>query len=152
MTFLEHEQLYGQSFPAPREKDHLVEIGAANVLRAGRDATLVAFSHGVGLALKAAELLAAEGIEAEVVDLRTLRPLDMPTVLASIRKTGRCVVVEEGWPQSGIGAEICAQVMEHAFDDLDAAVRRVTGKDVPMPYAANLERLALPQPADVVAA
>ncbi len=152
VIFLEHEQLYGQSFPAPREKDHLVEIGAANVLRAGRDATLVAFSHGVGLALKAAELLAAEGIEAEVVDLRTLRPLDMPTVLASIRKTGRCVVVEEGWPQSGIGAEICAQVMEHAFDDLDAAVRRVTGKDVPMPYAANLERLALPQPADVVAA
>jgi pyruvate dehydrogenase E1 component beta subunit len=152
VIFLEHEQLYGQSFPAPREKEHLVEIGAANVLRAGQDATVVAFSHGVGLALKAAELLGAEGINVEVVDLRTLRPLDMPTILASVRKTGRCVIVEEGWPQSGVGAEISARIMEEAFDDLDAAVRRVTGKDVPMPYAANLEHLALPQPADVVAA
>jgi pyruvate dehydrogenase E1 component beta subunit len=112
----------------------------------------VAFSHGVGLALQAAELLALEGVDVEVVDLRTLRPLDMPMVLASVRKTGRCVIVEEGWPQSGIGAEICARIVEEAFDDLDAGVRRVTGKDVPMPYAANLEKLALPQAADVVAA
>ena len=152
VIFLEHEQLYGQSFPAPRDIDHLVEIGAANVLRAGGDATIVAFSHGVGLALKAADILAEEGIGVEVVDLRSLRPLDMPTVLASVRKTGRCVIVEEGWPQSGIGAEICAQIVEQAFDDLDAPVLRVTGKDIPMPYAANLEKLALPKAADVVAA
>jgi pyruvate dehydrogenase E1 component beta subunit len=152
VIFLEHEQLYGQSFPAPRERDHLVEIGAANVLRAGGDATIVAFSHGVGLALKAAEVLAEEGIDAEVVDLRTLRPLDMPLVLASVRKTGRCVIVEEGWPQSGIGAEICAQIVEQAFDALDAPVLRVTAKDIPMPYAGNLEKLALPKAADVVAA
>src|SRR5208282_4952188 len=110
------------------------------------------FSHGVGLALQAAELLAQEGIHVEVVDLRTLRPLDMPTILASVRKTGRCVIVEEGWPQSGIGAEICARIVEQAFDDLDAPILRVSGKDVPMPYAANLEKLALPKPADVVAA
>ena len=121
-------------------------------MRAGNDATVVAFSHGVGLVLKAAELLALEGVDVEVVDLRTLRPLDMPLVLASVRKTGRCVIVEEGWPQSGIGAEICARIVEEAFDDLDAGVRRVTGKDVPMPYAANLEKLALPQVEDVVAA
>ncbi len=152
VIFLEHEQLYNQSFPAPREKDHLVEIGSANVSRAGGDATLIAFSHGVGLALKAAETLAQEGIHAEVVDLRTLRPLDMPTILASVRKTGRCVIVEEGWPQSGIGAEICARIVEQAFDDLDAPVLRVSGKDIPMPYAANLEKLALPKPADVIAA
>ena len=151
VIFLEHEQLYGQSFPAPRERDHLVEIGAANVLRAGGDATIVAFSHGVGLALKAAEVLAEEGIDAEVVDLRTLRPLDMPLVLASVRKTGRCVIVEEGWPQSGICAEICAQIVEQAFDALDAPVLRVTAKDIPMPYAGNLEKLALPKAADVVA-
>ncbi len=152
VIFLEHEQLYNQSFPAPREKDHLVEIGSANVSRAGGDATLIAFSHGVGLALKAAEILAQEGIHAEVVDLRTLRPLDMPTILASVRKTGRCVIVEEGWPQSGIGAEICARIVEQAFDDLDAPVLRVSGKDIPMPYAANLEKLALPKAADVIAA
>jgi pyruvate dehydrogenase E1 component beta subunit len=152
VIFLEHEQLYSQSFAAPREKDHLVEIGSANVIRAGSDATIVAFSHGVGLALKAAEILAEEGIEAEIVDLRSLRPLDMPMVLASVRKTGRCVILEEGWPQSGIGAEISARINEEAFDDLDAPVRRVSGKDIPMPYAANLEKLALPKAADVVAA
>jgi pyruvate dehydrogenase E1 component beta subunit len=152
VIFLEHEQLYNQSFPAPRGIDHVVAIGAASILRAGKDATVVAFSHGVGLALKAAELLALEGVDVEVVDLRSLRPLDMPMVLASVRKTGRCVIVEEGWPQSGIGAEICARIVEEAFDDLDAGVRRVTGKDVPMPYAANLEKLALPQAEDVVAA
>jgi pyruvate dehydrogenase E1 component beta subunit len=152
VIFLEHEQLYNRSFPASCERDHLVAIGAANIIRAGKHATVVAFSHGVGLALQAAELLALEGVDVEVVDLRTLRPLDMPVVLASVRKTGRCVIVEEGWPQSGIGAEICARIVEEAFDDLDAGVRRVTGKDVPMPYAANLEKLALPQVEDVVAA
>ncbi len=152
VIFLEHDQLYGERFPAPRGEDHLVEIGVANVVRAGEDATVVAFSHGVGLALKAAELLGPEGVDLEVVDLRTLRPLDMPLVLASVRKTGRCVIVEEGWPQSGIGAEICARLVEEAFDDLDAPVRRVTGKDIPMPYAASLERLALPGANDVVAA
>jgi pyruvate dehydrogenase E1 component beta subunit len=152
VIFLEHEKLYGQSFPAPREKDHLVKIGAANIIRAGRDITFVAYSHGVGLALKAADRLAEEGIEAEIVDLRTLRPLDMPTLLASISKTGRCVIVEEGWPQCGLGAEISARLMEEAFDDLDAPVLRVTGKDIPMPYAANLEKLALPTDVDIVAA
>jgi pyruvate dehydrogenase E1 component beta subunit len=152
VIFLEHEKLYGQSFPAPRGKDHLVRIGAADIPRAGRDVTFIAFSHGVGLALKAAERLAEEGIEAEVIDLRTLRPLDMTTILASISKTGRCVIVDEGWPQCGIGAEISARLMEEAFDDLDAPVLRVTGKDIPMPYAANLEKLALPTDADIVAA
>jgi pyruvate dehydrogenase E1 component beta subunit len=152
VIFLEHEKLYGQSFPAPRDKDHLVEIGAANIFRAGRDITFIAFSHGVGLALKAAERLSEEGIEAEVIDLRTLRPLDMKTILGSVAKTGRCVIVEEGWPQGGIGAEISARLMEEAFDDLDAPVARVTGRDVPMPYAANLEKRALPTEADIVAA
>jgi pyruvate dehydrogenase E1 component beta subunit len=152
VIFLEHEQLYGQSFPAPDDPDHLVEIGSARIIRAGADATVAAFSHGVGLALQAAETLAGEGIDVEVVDLRTLRPLDLPRILASVRKTGRCVIVEEGWPQGGIGAEICARIVEEAFDDLDGPVLRVTARDIPMPYAANLERLALPRPADVVAA
>ena len=152
VIFLEHEQLYGEQFEAPCGKDHLVEIGVAAILRAGADVTLVAFSHGVGLALKAANSLAEAGIHAEVIDLRSLRPLDMATIVGSVQKTGRCVVVEEGWPQSGIGAEISARLMEEAFDDLDAPVRRVTGRDVPMPYAANLEKLALPQVSDVVAA
>ncbi|MCI4679189.1 pyruvate dehydrogenase complex E1 component subunit beta [Rhodoblastus acidophilus] len=152
VIFLEHEKLYGQSFPAPREKDHLVPIGAANIARAGREITIVAYSHGVGLALKAAERLAEEEIEAEVIDLRTLRPLDMATILGSVAKTGRCVLVDEGWPQGGIAAEISARLMEEAFDDLDAPVARVTGRDIPMPYAANLERLSLPSEADIVAA
>ncbi len=152
VIFLEHEKLYGEVFPAPREKDHLVPIGAANIARAGRDVTIVAFSHGVGLALKAAERLAEEEIEAEVIDLRTLRPLDMATILGSVAKTGRCVAVDEGWPQGGIASEISARLMEEAFDDLDAPVARVTGQDVPMPYAANLEKLALPTAADIVMA
>jgi pyruvate dehydrogenase E1 component beta subunit len=152
VIFLEHEQLYGQSFPAPDDPDHLVEIGSARIIRVGADATVVAFSHGVGLALQAAETLAGEGIDVEVVDLRTLRPLDLPRILASVRKTGRCVIVEEGWPQGGIGAEICARIVEQAFDDLDGPVLRVTARDIPMPYAANLEHMALPRPADVVAA
>lgn len=152
VIFLEHEKLYGQLFPAPRGKNHLVPIGAANIARAGRDVSIVAFSHGVGLALKAAERLAEEEIEAEVVDLRTLRPLDMATILGSVAKTGRCVAVDEGWPQDGIASEISARLMEEAFDDLDAPVARVTGQDVPMPYAANLEKLALPSEADIVIA
>ncbi len=152
VIFLEHAKLYGLSFPAPREKDHLVPIGAANIARAGRDVTIVAFSHGVGLALTAAERLAAEEIEAEVIDLRTLRPLDMATILGSVAKTGRCVVVDEGWPQGGIASEISARLMEEAFDDLDAPVARVTGQDIPMPYAAPLEKLALPTEVDIVMA
>ncbi len=152
VIFLEHEQLYAEMFEAPPGPDHLVEIGLAHVARPGSAATLVAFSHGVGLALAAAAQLAEQGVDVEVIDLRTLRPLDMDTVIASVVRTGRCVVVEEGWPQGGIGAEIAAQLMERAFDELDAPVLRVTARDVPTPYAANLEKLSLPQVADVVAA
>jgi pyruvate dehydrogenase E1 component beta subunit len=153
VVFLEHEQLYGEIFDAPPENpDALVEIGVAAIARAGSDATLVSFSRGVALALRAADELAGQGVEIEVIDLRTLRPLDMDRVIASVVKTGRCVVVEEGWPQGGIGAEISARLMEQAFDQLDAPVLRVTAKDAPAPYAANLEELALPQVADVVAA
>ena len=152
VVFLENEKLYGRSFDVPVLDDFVLPIGKAHIIRPGRDATIVSFSIGVGKSLEAAEALAAEGIEAEVIDLRTLRPMDMETVLASVRRTNRCVAVEEGWPQSGIGAEIAASIMEHAFDDLDAPVIRVCGKDVPMPYAANLEKLALPQPEDIVAA
>jgi pyruvate dehydrogenase E1 component beta subunit len=122
------------------------------VVRSGGHVTLVSWSNGMSYALKAADELAKEGIEAEVIDLRTLRPLDTDTIIASVKKTGRAVAVEEGWQQSGVGAEIAARIMEHAFDYLDAPVARVSGKDVPMPYAANLEKLALPSVADVVAA
>ena len=152
VIFLENEILYGHSFDVPEGDDYTVPIGKARVAREGKDVTLVTFSIGMTYALKAAEALAKEGIEAEVIDLRTIRPMDTETIFASIRKTHRCVTVEEGWPQSGIGAEIMAQVMEHAFDDLDAPVVRITGKDVPMPYAANLEKLALPTVDDVIAA
>ncbi len=152
VIFLENEILYGQSFEVPEGDDFTVPIGKARVARAGTDVTIVSFSIGMTYALKAADALAKEGIEAEVIDLRTIRPMDTETILASIRKTHRCVTVEEGWPQSGIGAEIMAIVMEGAFDDLDAPVVRVTGKDVPMPYAANLEKLALPTVDDVVSA
>ena len=152
VIFLENEILYGQSFEVPEGDDFTVPIGKARVAREGKDVTIVSFSIGMTYALKAADALAKEGIEAEVIDLRTLRPMDSETIFASIRKTHRCVTVEEGWPQSGIGAEIIARIMEGAFDDLDAPVVRVTGKDVPMPYAANLEKLALPTVDDVVAA
>jgi pyruvate dehydrogenase E1 component beta subunit len=152
IMFLENEILYGQSFPVPRLDDYLVPIGKAKVVRAGSDVTLVAWSMGMTYALKAAEALAKEGIEAEVIDLRTLKPMDSETIVASVKKTGRLVSVEEGWRQSGVGAEIAALVMEQAFDWLDAPVMRVTGKDVPMPYAANLEKLALPSVAEVVEA
>ena len=152
IIFLENEILYGQSFPVPKLDDFVLPIGKARIAREGKDVTIVSFSMGMSYALKAAEELAKEGIEAEVIDLRTLRPMDTDTIVASVKKTGRCVTVEEGWPQAGIGAEIAARVIEHAFDYLDAPVIRVSGKDVPMPYAANLEKLALPTVADVVEA
>jgi pyruvate dehydrogenase E1 component beta subunit len=152
IMFLENEILYGQSFPVPKLDDYVVPIGKAKIVRAGDHVTLVAWSMGMTYALKAAEQLAKEGIEAEVIDLRTLKPMDIETILASVRKTGRLVTVEEGWRQSGVGAEIAAATMEQAFDWLDAPVVRVTGKDVPMPYAANLEKLALPSVAEVVEA
>ncbi len=152
IIFLENEILYGQQFEVPVGEDILVPIGKAKVARAGKDVTIVSFAIGMTYALKAAAELAKEGIEAEVIDLRTIRPMDKDTIIASVMKTGRCVTVEEGWPQSGIGAEIMAVIMERAFDYLDAPVIRVTGKDVPMPYAANLEKLALPTVADVIAA
>ena len=152
VVFLENEILYGQSAPVPKHDDFVLPIGKARIARPGTDVTVVSFSIGMTYALKAAEELAKDGIEAEVIDLRTIRPMDIETVVASVQKTGRCVTVEEGWPQSGVGSEISAQIMERAFDWLDAPVVRVTGKDVPMPYAANLEKLALPSVAEVVQA
>ena len=152
VIFLENEILYGHSFDCPEDADFILPIGRAKVERAGRHVTLVAFSISVGTALAAAEALAAEGIEAEVINLRTLRPLDIGTVVESVKKTNRLVTVEEGWPYAGIGAEVAMQVIEHAFDWLDAPPMRVHGEDVPLPYAANLEKLALPQPDWVVKA
>jgi len=152
VIFLENEILYGQRGEVPSDADYTVPIGRAKVLRPGQDVTIVAFSRMCATALEAADTLAGEGIEAEVIDLRTLRPLDRETVAASIRKTNRIVSVEEGWPVAGIGSEIAAIAMEDAFDWLDAPVARVTGEDVPMPYAANLEALALPDAARIAAA
>jgi pyruvate dehydrogenase E1 component beta subunit len=147
---LEHELVYGRSFEVPVSDDYVVPIGRARIARPGKDVTILAFSICVGHALAAAEALAEEGIDAEVVDLRTLRPLDLASILASVAKTNRCVTVEEGWPAFGVGAELAALLMEHAFDALDAPVARVASEDVPLPYAANLEALALPN-ADKVA-
>jgi pyruvate dehydrogenase E1 component beta subunit len=152
VVFLENELLYGQSFDVPKLDDYTLPIGKAAVVREGRDVTLVSYSIGVGVALEAAGTLAEEGIDAEVIDLRTLRPLDRATVLASLAKTNRMVCVEEGWPVCSISAELMALAMEEGFDDLDAPVLRVTDEDVPLPYAANLEKLALIKVADVVAA
>jgi pyruvate dehydrogenase E1 component subunit beta len=152
VIFLENEILYGHSFPVPKLADYVLPIGKAKIVRAGSDVTIVAWSMGMTYALKAAEELAKDGIEAEVIDLRTLRPMDSDTIVQSVQKTGRCVTIEEGWPQNGIGAEIAARVMVEAFDYLDAPVTRVTGEDVPMPYAANLEKLALPSVPKVVEA
>jgi len=152
VIFLENEMLYGHSGEVPKLDDYIVPIGKARVVRTGSHVTLIAWSNGMTYALKAADALAKEGIEAEVIDLRTLRPLDTETLVASVRKTGRAVTVEEGWQQNGVGAEIAARLMEHAFDYLDAPVTRVSGRDVPMPYAANLEKLALPSADEVVAA
>jgi pyruvate dehydrogenase E1 component beta subunit len=152
VIFLENEILYGQTSEVPRLDDFTVPIGKARIHRAGSDITIVTWSIGMTYAIKAAEELAREGIEAEIIDLRTIRPMDTDTVIASVQKTGRCITVEEGWPQSGVGAEIAARIMEKAFDWLDAPVLRVTGRDVPMPYAANLEKLALPNVGDVIQA
>ncbi|WP_428247393.1 pyruvate dehydrogenase complex E1 component subunit beta [Ferrovibrio sp.] len=152
VIFLENEILYGRSFEVPKLDDYVVPIGKARIARAGKDVTLVGYAISVGYCLQAAEKLAEQGIEAEVIDLRTIRPMDTATIIASVQKTNRLVTVEEGFPQSGIGAEIAARVMEQAFDHLDAPVLRVTGKDVPMPYAANLEKLALPSVAEVIEA
>ncbi|HLT79291.1 MAG TPA: pyruvate dehydrogenase complex E1 component subunit beta [Ferrovibrio sp.] len=152
VVFLENEILYGRSFEVPKLDDYIVPIGKARIAREGRDVTLVGYSIAVGHALAAAEKLAAEGIEAEVIDLRTIRPMDKDAIVRSVQKTNRLVTVEEGFPQSGVGAEISASIMELAFDYLDAPVTRVTGKDVPMPYAANLEKLALPSVDEIVQA
>ncbi len=152
VVFLENELLYGQSFDVPKGDDVVLPIGKARVVREGGDVTLVSYSIGVGVALDAAEKLAGEGIEAEVIDLRTLRPLDRETVLASLKRTNRLVVVEEGWPACSIASEIMAICMEDGFDDLDAPVMRVTNEDVPLPYAANLEKAAIIKTEDVVKA
>ncbi len=152
VIFLENEILYGHSSPVPKLDDYVVPIGKAKVAREGKDVTIVTWSMGMSYAMKAADELAKEGIEAEVIDLRTLKPMDTETIIESVKKTGRAVTIEEGWQQSGVGAEIAARIMEHAFDYLDAPVARVSAKDVPMPYAANLEKLALPSVAEVVEA
>ena len=136
----------------PKLDDWVVPIGKARIARAGSDVTIVSWGMGMAYSMDAAEKLASEGIEAEVVDLRSLRPMDIPTVLESVRKTNRCVTVEEAWPVCSVGSEVAAQIMTHAFDYLDAPVARVNGKDVPMPYAANLEKLALPNVDEVVEA
>jgi pyruvate dehydrogenase E1 component beta subunit len=151
VVFLENELVYGRSFDVPTIEDHVLPIGKARVCREGKDLTIVSYSIGVGVSLEAAEILAGEGIDAEVIDLRTLRPLDTATVLASLRKTNRMMVVEEGWPTCSIASELAAVAMEQAFDDLDAPVLRVTDEDVPLPYAANLEKLALIDAAKVCA-
>jgi pyruvate dehydrogenase E1 component beta subunit len=152
VIFLDHELVYGESFAVPEDPEFLVPIGKARVARAGDNVTIVAFSRMVKLALQAAEELEKAGVSAEVIDLRSLRPLDVEAIALSVKKTNRIVSVEEGWPFAGIGAEIAAIVMEECFDWLDAPLKRVTGKDVPLPYAANLERLAVPQVEDIVAA
>ncbi|WP_281017663.1 MULTISPECIES: pyruvate dehydrogenase complex E1 component subunit beta [unclassified Minwuia] len=152
VIFLENEVLYGRTWDVATDPEFVLPIGKAKVVRPGKDVTLVGYSITVGKALEAAEKLAEEGIDAEVIDLRSLRPLDSATIVRSVQKTNRCVTVEEAWPTCGIGAELSARIMEEAFDWLDAPVKRVSGVDVPMPYAANLEKLALPQSDHIVAA
>ena len=152
VIFLENEILYGQSFEIPDSADHTVPIGNANVLRPGRDVTIATFSIMVGKALAAAETLASEGIDAEIIDLRAIRPLDEDCIITSVEKTNRLITVEEGWTMAGVGAEISSIVMQHAFDYLDAPVSRIGGSDVPLPYAANLESQALPQADDIAQA
>jgi len=152
VVFLENEIVYGRSFPVPKLDDFVLPIGKARVVKPGKDVTLVAYSICVGQIIEASEKLAAEGIDAELIDMRSLRPLDTATVIQSVRKTNRIVTVEQGWPVCSIGSEICSQVVSEAFDWLDAPPAKVTGKDVPMPYAANLEKLALPTVDDIVAA
>ena len=150
VIFLENEVMYGQSFSCPDDENFTLPIGKANIEKEGNDVTIIAFSIMVGKSLEAAEILKGKNINAEVINLRTLRPLDIDTIIESVKKTNRVVTCEEGFPFSGIGAEISALITEKAFDWLDAPVVRVTGKDVPMPYAANLEKLALPQVDDIV--
>jgi pyruvate dehydrogenase E1 component beta subunit len=152
VIFLENEMLYGHSGEVPKLDDYVIPIGKARVVRSGGHVSIISWSNGMSYAIKAADELAKEGIEVDLIDMRTLKPLDTDTIVASVKKTGRAVTVEEGWQQSGVGAEVAARIMEHAFDYLDAPVARVSGKDVPMPYAANLEKLALPSVAEVVAA
>jgi pyruvate dehydrogenase E1 component beta subunit len=152
VIFLENEMLYGHTGEVPKLDDYVIPIGKARIVRSGGHVTIISWSNGMSYALKAADELAKEGIEAELIDLRTLRPMDTDTIIASVKKTGRAVTIEEGWQQNGVGGEIAARIMEHAFDYLDAPVARVSGKDVPMPYAANLEKLALPSVAEVVEA
>lgn len=152
VVFLENELLYGRSFEMPLTQSEALPLGQAVVVRPGTDVTITTFSICVGYALEAAGVLQEQGVNAEVIDLRTLRPLDSQTILTSLRKTNRLVSVEEGWPFAGVGSEIAALVMEHAFDDLDAPLLRVTGADVPMPYAANLEKLALPNVTQIITA
>ncbi|MCE3255339.1 MAG: pyruvate dehydrogenase [Rickettsiaceae bacterium] len=150
VIFLENELVYGLSFEEDYDDDHLVEIGKAKVVREGSDVTIVAFSLMVKYALEAAEELANQGIQAEVIDIRSIRPLDKETIIESVKKTNRCVVAEEGFPFASVGSEIAAMLMEEAFDYLDAPVRRLASVDIPLPYAANLERLALPKPANII--
>ncbi|MFW0777277.1 MAG: pyruvate dehydrogenase complex E1 component subunit beta [Rickettsiales bacterium] len=152
VIFLENEIIYGEKFDMPDDDDLVLPIGKAEVVREGSDVTITAFSIMVGKALAAAEELEKEGISAEVIDLRTIRPLDTETIVESVEKTNRCVSVEEGWPGAGVGSEIAAVIMEQAFDYLDAPVKRVAGADVPLPYAANLEKLALPQAEHIIEA
>eukprot|EP00271_Cylindrocystis_brebissonii_P008736 TRINITY_DN23220_c0_g1_i1.p1 TRINITY_DN23220_c0_g1~~TRINITY_DN23220_c0_g1_i1.p1 ORF type:complete len:373 (-),score=68.32 TRINITY_DN23220_c0_g1_i1:558-1676(-) len=155
VVFLENELLYGESFPMSAESldpNFTLPLGKAKVEREGTDVTLVSYTKTVGYCLKAAEELAKDGISAEVINLRSIRPLDRATINASVRKTSRLVTVEEGWPQHGVGAEVCASVVEESFEYLDAPVERIAGADIPMPYAANLERLALPQVEDIIRA
>ena len=150
VVFLENEVIYGQSFDVPKMDDFVLPIGKARIHRAGDDVTIVSFGIGMKYAIEAAEILAGVGVSAEVIDLRTIRPMDLPTVIESVKKTGRCVTVEEGFPQSSVGSHISTQIMQEAFDYLDAPVIALCGKDVPMPYAANLEKLALVTTEEVV--
>ncbi|MBX3487477.1 MAG: pyruvate dehydrogenase complex E1 component subunit beta [Candidatus Paracaedibacteraceae bacterium] len=152
VIFLENELMYGRSFDVPTDDNHIVPIGKANVIRNGKDVTITAFSITVGMALDAAEILAAEGIDAEVIDLRTIRPLDKETIVRSVMKTNRLVTVEEGWPFAGVGAEVSMMICEEAFDYLDVQPIRVCAEDVPLPYAVNLEKLALPSVEKIVKA
>ncbi|UGY08498.1 pyruvate dehydrogenase complex E1 component subunit beta [Phyllobacterium pellucidum] len=150
VIFLENEILYGHSFDVPKLDDFVLPIGKARIHKKGNDVTLVSFGIGMNYTVKAAEELAKLGIDAEIIDLRTIRPMDMPTVIESVKKTGRCVTIEEGYPQSSVGTEIATRVMQQAFDYLDAPVLTIAGKDVPMPYAANLEKLALPSVKEII--
>tara|TARA_Y100001934_G_C12384701_1_gene794815 strand:- start:8156 stop:9136 length:981 start_codon:yes stop_codon:yes gene_type:complete len=149
VIFLENELLYGESFEVPEGENEIVPIGKGKIVKSGSDVTITAFSIMVGKALDAAEIVSKDGINVEVIDLRTIRPLDIETIISSVKKTNRLISIEEGWPTSGIGAEIAALTIKHAFDYLDAPIERITGLDIPLPYAENLERAALPQVSNI---